>query len=338
MELLKSFIVLFYQWVFQMAVKIIASVGPSSLGAKTIKQMFENGLFIARLKSSFFSPASLEKTIKLIRKNSGARIMVDLEGSEIRLHGKKSRAIKKGSGVWVGFGQGKGFSFNHDFFGKISIGDVLVYDKGARFVVKKKNASQKKIFLRAVKTTVLSNGKGFNSGKKTLVEGKLSTKDLRLIAVTKKLGVEILALSFTQSAADVQKLRKLAGKKAKICSKIENHNGLKNMSEITRVSDLVVVARGDLSAEFSRKKVSAIQKRIISVSKKLKKPVIVASYIFSSMKSSPVPLGREVRDVLNIAKEGADMVWMDSPTASGNFPAETVRAANETLKKAKRFS
>ncbi|MBI4044194.1 MAG: hypothetical protein HY392_00625 [Candidatus Diapherotrites archaeon] len=315
-----------------MAIKIIASMGPSTLDLGTLPELEKNGLNIARLKSTFYTPKLLEKTIRLIRRHSKSlKIMVDFEGSEIRLYGEGRKSIKKGAGFWVGFKKNSGgFYFNHDFYDRLAKGDVLVYDKdNSRMKVVKKQGSR--VFLVSNKDTVLSKGKGFNPGKKTLVSGELSGKDLGLMKTVNKMRVEIVALSFVQSAKDVKALKKLLHKKAKICSKIENHAGLKHLPEIVKVSDLVVVARGDLSAEFSPKNVPPIQKKIISVCKKLKKPVIVASYILTSMKSNAFPLKGEISDIYNIAEQGADMIWMDSPTAVGKFPVQTIAVARKTL-------
>lgn len=307
-------------------------MGPSTLDLGTLPELEKNGLNIARLKSTFYTPKLLEKTIRLIRRHSKSlKIMVDFEGSEIRLYGEGRKSIKKGAGFWVGFKKNSGgFYFNHDFYDRLAKGDVLVYDKdNSRMKVVKKQGSR--VFLVSNKDTVLSKGKGFNPGKKTLVSGELSGKDLGLMKTVNKMRVEIVALSFVQSAKDVKALKKLLHKKAKICSKIENHAGLKHLPEIVKVSDLVVVARGDLSAEFSPKNVPPIQKKIISVCKKLKKPVIVASYILTSMKSNAFPLKGEISDIYNIAEQGADMIWMDSPTAVGKFPVQTIAVARKTL-------
>ncbi|MBI2598132.1 MAG: hypothetical protein HYW50_02965 [Candidatus Diapherotrites archaeon] len=320
-----------------MEIKIIASIGPSSLSHKTLNEMIRSGLKIARLKSSFYTPASLEKTIKLIRKSHKAKIMVDLEGSEIRLRGKKRVTVKKGNGIWVSFAPFNGFYFNHDFFDKIKPGKRLFYDKDeTSVIVKKKDFKKKRIFLAPNKTTVFENGKGFNAGKKTLVEGKLSEKDLKLIPAINRCRVEIVALSFTQSEKDVRKLKKLVFKKTKICAKIENHEGLKNLARIIMAADMVVVARGDLTTEFGKKNVPQIQKKIVSLARRLKKPVVVASYIFSSMEFNPAPLKKDVLDLLKIAKEGANMIWIDSPTAVGKYPAQTIAAAGKTLERAKK--
>lgn len=314
-----------------MALKIIASMGPSTLDPATLPELEKSGLNIARLKSTFYSPKFLEKTIKMIRKHSALKIMVDLEGSEIRLYGEGKKSVKKGTGFWVGFKKnGGGFYFNHDFYDKLNEGNVLVYDKdGAQMKVAKK--TNHRVFLISNKDTYLSKGKGFNPGKKSLVSGELSKKDLELMKTINKMRVEIVALSFVQSAKDVKALKKLLHKTAKICSKIENHAGIKNLPAIVKVSDLVVVARGDLSAEFKPRNVPPIQKKIISVCKKLKKPVIVASYILTSMKFNAFPMKAEISDIYNIAEQGADMIWMDSPTAIGKFPVQTIAVARKTL-------
>ncbi len=322
-----------------MAVKIIANLGPASLKPKTIRQMSKEGMDVARLKSCFYTASSLDKTIKLIRKNSRAKIMVDFEGDEIRIYGPKDKPIKKRTPFWLGFAREKNkrFYFNRNLLEVLDVGDKLVFDKSMANVFVKKKAKDK-ILLEADNDLVLRNGKGFNVGSKDIDFKKMSKKDLELIETANKNHAEYAALSFTQSANDVFSLRKHLHKKCLVCAKIENHTGLKHLREITQASDLVMVARGDLSAEFPIEEIPFIQEKIISACKRFRKKVIVATDILESMKNGKVPFNSEINDLVWIAMQGADMVLITSPTAIGKNPVETIAMAKKILGHAKKFS
>jgi pyruvate kinase len=137
-----------------------------------------------------------------------------------------------------------------------------------------------------------------------------------------------MALSFVQSAADIEQLRKrlkTLGSTAKIIAKIETKAAIDNLEEIIEATDLVMVARGDLAIETSPEAVPMVQRKIISLGLALAKPTIVATQMLASMTEMPEPTRAEVSDVATAVVLGADCVMLSDETANGQYPLEAVQ-------------
>jgi len=133
-----------------------------------------------------------------------------------------------------------------------------------------------------------------------------------------------LALSFVQRPSDVAEARELCKGRAAILSKIEKPTAVKNFDEILKVSDGVMVARGDLGVELPVQNVPPIQKQLVRKCRAAAKPVIVATQMLESMIESPMPTRAEVSDVATAIYEGADAVMLSAESAAGDFPVEAV--------------
>ena len=155
----------------------------------------------------------------------------------------------------------------------------------------------------------------------------ITKKDKKDINFALKEGVDFIALSFVRSESDVKELRKILDKKnssVKIISKIENQEGLDNIHEITKASDLVMVARGDLGIETDLADLPNIPRRIMYSTAKNGKRSIVATHLLESMIENPTPTRAEVTDVANAIYEGADAVMLSGETTVGNYPLKCV--------------
>jgi pyruvate kinase len=170
----------------------------------------------------------------------------------------------------------------------------------------------------------ISDRKGVNVPDVVLPLAALSEKDRSDLEFACELGVDWLALSFVQRAADVEEARALVRGRAVIMSKIEKPAGVKAFSEILAASDGIMVARGDLGVELPVQNVPPIQKRLVRACRMAGKPVIVATQMLESMTESPVPTRAEVSDVATAIYEGADAVMLSAESAAGNYPAEAV--------------
>jgi len=144
---------------------------------------------------------------------------------------------------------------------------------------------------------------------------------------------DYLAVSFTESAQDIEKMREyFKGKKIKIIAKIESGKGIKNIDEIIDASDGVMVARGDLSRNISYEKVPVFQKVIIKKCKEKSKMVACATEMLLSMTKSKIPEIAEVSDVANAIFDGADLVMLSEETSIGKYPVETVLMMEKIIK------
>merc|ERR550537_915107 len=140
--------------------------------------------------------------------------------------------------------------------------------------------------------------------------------------------IQFIAASFVQCANDVKTIRKtigMRGRSIKIISKIENQEGIKNIDEIVKESDGIMVARGDMGMEIDIEKVGLVQKMIIRKCQLAGKPVITATEMLDSMEKCPRPTRAEATDVLNAVIDGTDAVMLSGECANGKFPEESVQ-------------
>jgi pyruvate kinase len=167
----------------------------------------------------------------------------------------------------------------------------------------------------------------------------ITEKDKRDIAFGLKENVDFIALSFVRDASDIEDLKKILKtkiKKIKIISKIEDREGLSNIDDICKVSDAVMVARGDLGIETDLANLPNVQRKIMSSCAKYGVNSIVATHLLESMIENPTPTRAEVTDVANAIYEGADAVMLSGETTIGKYPIEAVnfisRIATQTEK------
>jgi pyruvate kinase len=152
----------------------------------------------------------------------------------------------------------------------------------------------------------------------------MTTKDRADLDFGLTLGIDWIALSFVQRAADIVEAQAIIQGRAGIVAKLEKPAAIECLDEILAVTDAVMVARGDLGVEMPAEQVPAIQKRIVRECRKLGKPVIVATQMLESMVSAPVPTRAEASDVATAIYDGADAVMLSAESASGKFPVEAV--------------
>ena len=156
-----------------------------------------------------------------------------------------------------------------------------------------------------------------------------------LFGVSKR--VEYIAHSFTRSATGINQVRELPGvveSGTHIIAKIESQEALDNFASILRVSDGVMVARGDLGVEIPLERVCSVQKRLVASCNAAGKPVIVATELLDSMINHPRPTRAEASDVANAVFDGADCVMLSGETAAGKYPVESIQVMTRICKEA----
>ena len=220
----------------------------------------------------------------------------------------------------------------------VSVGTLISLDNGLlNFKVLKKTKNQ-------LECKVLDGGK-LGSKRHVNLPGirinlpSITEKDKRDIAFGLKENVDFIALSFVRDASDIEDLKKILKtkiKKIKIISKIEDREGLSNIDDICKVSDAVMVARGDLGIETDLANLPNVQRKIMSSCAKYGVNSIVATHLLESMIENPTPTRAEVTDVANAIYEGADAVMLSGETTIGKYPTEAVnfisRIATQTEK------
>ena len=330
--------------------KIICTIGPATESFISLKRLHKVGMNVARLNMSHSDHKNAKKIIDRIRKlnkqvKNPVGILLDTQGPEIRT-GDTSEVVNLEPGQLVSFTvrdeidvETTSIRVHYDeLIQSVSVGTLISLDNGLlNFKVLKKTKNQ-------LECKVLDGGK-LGSKRHVNLPGirinlpSITEKDKRDIAFGLKENVDFIALSFVRDASDIEDLKKILKtkiKKIKIISKIEDREGLSNIDDICKVSDAVMVARGDLGIETDLANLPNVQRKIMSSCAKYGVNSIVATHLLESMIENPTPTRAEVTDVANAIYEGADAVMLSGETTIGKYPTEAVnlisRIATQTEK------
>ena len=172
---------------------------------------------------------------------------------------------------------------------------------------------------------IVSNNKGVNIPEIILPISSLTLKDKSDLNKALEMGVDWIALSFVQTARDIEELQKIVNGKAAIMAKIEKPAAIKNINSIIRLSDGIMIARGDLGVELPTEQGPVIQKNIINLCREFGKPVVVATQMLESMINNQTPTRAEASDVANAIYDGTDAVMLSGESAMGDYPIESVK-------------
>lgn len=182
----------------------------------------------------------------------------------------------------------------------------------------------------------LSDHKGVSLPGVVIPLSPLTSKDRDDLAFALRIGVDWIALSFVQRAADMAELRRLVAGRAAVLAKIEKPAALRDLAAVLDQCDGVMVARGDLGVELEPEEVPVAQKVIIRAARRRGLPVIVATQMLESMISAPTPTRAEASDVANAVYEGADALMLSAESAAGSFPVEAVTMMNRIIERVER--
>jgi pyruvate kinase len=311
--------------------KIVATLGPASNSQADVTALARAGVDVFRLNFSHGSHADHQQRRQWVRDaeveiGHPLGVLLDLQGPKLRV-GRLVAPIPLQPGselVWVvGEEQlqaGDAVPIPHEaVIRSLAVGhQVLVDDGRLRFTVLATDGQTVRV--RSDVAGQLLQRKGLNLPDTLLPMPALTPKDLEDLAFGLALGVEWIALSFVQTAADVEQLRELVQGRAGIVSKIEKPSAVDSLEAILDASDAVMVARGDLGVELPPEDVPCLQRRIAQLARERGKPVIVATQMLESMIESPSPTRAEASDVATAVYDGVDAVMLSAESASGRYP------------------
>lgn len=317
--------------------KIVATVGPATNTYEGILELIESGANGLRLNFSHGSHEERDQQIKWIRKAADSlgkpvAILQDLQGPKIRL-GDFDGIITVNTGQSLSFQYNADFEksgiipMQYDLSKKIKRGERLyLYDGKVKTTVT--SVKDGVVHVRAENNGILIKRKGINIPDTDFGGDIITAKDKKDIAYGSTQDIDYVALSFIQTAEDIENLRKKLknlGSTARIIAKVETVIATQNLESIMQAADGVMVARGDLAIEASPESVPIIQRQIIELGMKYAKPTIVATQMLASMTEAPEPTRAEVSDVATATLLGADAVMLSDETANGQYPIESVR-------------
>lgn len=318
--------------------KIICTIGPSSESFTMLEKLAKAGMNIVRLNMSHGDHESHMKVIKSVRTlnkklENPIAILIDTQGPEIRTGDiKQELNLKKDDIISVVARGEENVEFTsirvnyEDLVNDVTIGDMITVDNGLinlEVLTKEDRTMQCKV----IDGGILKSKRHVNLPGIRVNLPAITEKDKRDILFSISQEVDFIALSFVRNAEDVDQLKALLGNKVekiKVISKIEDQEGLKNLSEILDKSDGVMVARGDLGVEIAIEKLPRVQRRIIRLCAQQGKRVIVATHMLESMIKNPIPTRAEVTDVANAVYEEADAIMLSGESAMGKYPVKCV--------------
>ena len=322
--------------------KIIATLGPASSSPEVLARLFHAGADVFRLNFSHGTHEDHAARFAMIR-DLEARvgrpigILADVQGPKLRV------GTFGGGRVYLQTGQTFRLDLNPtpgdalrvslphpEIIAAATIGTVLLLDDGKlrlRVLRKRPDALETEVVVGGP----LSDRKGVNVPDVVLPIPALTEKDRVDLAFALDHGANYIGLSFVQRPEDVMEAKRLADGRAWIMTKMEKPQALENLDEIVRLSDAVMVARGDLGVELPPEEVPLAQKRIVRAARALGRPVVVATQMLESMISAPAPTRAEASDVATAVFDGTDAVMLSAETAAGQYPFEAVNIMDRIL-------
>ncbi len=319
-----------------MTVKLLATLGPSSLNKETVQGLDINGVSLFRINLSHTLLEDVESTIEKIQSWSNVPICLDSEGAQVRngFMVEGSAFFKAGVSVCIHREAVVGDSSNISFtpksvFSQLEIGDEIRVDfNSVSFCITEKTGDC--LIAKVSHGGHVGNNKGMVVNRALDLE-PITQKDAAAFEIGLAMGVKHYALSFTHCADDVKLVRKIIGD-ANLTSKIESINGVLNLKEILPLVDQILIDRGDLSREIPIAKIPFIQRSIISYAKNHETPVYVATNLLESMINNSTPTRAEANDVASTLLMGASGLVLAAETAIGNYPVESVKLIKAIIK------
>jgi pyruvate kinase len=331
--------------------KIIATLGPATATPLALTGLLRAGVDVARLNMSHGDHAGHARMIAKTRVAAAAlgrpvAILADLQGSKARvgrLAGGGPLLLRRGDVLTLtprkvpgrpGLIPTSRRGLGHD----VRRGDPILLDDG-RLELAVVRSRGEDVIARVVTGGLLHEHKGMNLPGTDLGDRTLTPKDRADLEFALRLGVDYLALSFVRSAGDVERVRRVLGRRGRhvpLIAKLEVRRAVERLPEILKAADGVMVARGDLGVEVPLERVPVLQKWILQEANRAGVIAITATQMLESMVEQPRPTRAEASDVANAIFDGTDAVMLSAETASGTFPLRAVAVMDRIIREAEK--
>ncbi len=326
--------------------KIVCTLGPASSSPENILKLLRGGMNIARINFSHGDHETHGSTIRSVKKIAEEHgydipLMLDTKGPEVRT-GDVTEPINvtKGQDILFTFDRNATYDgtivhVNYPEFGKDAANaEAIIVDNGDMLFSLVKSNPDGSVILKAQQDGSIGNRRHVNLYGADVSLPSITEKDWKDLEFGVKEKMDLVALSFVRTAADVNEVRAFLKKHKsdmKIMSKIENRPSVKNIGEIIDASDSIMIARGDLGSEMPFEQIPAVQDMIVRMCRAAGKPVIVATQMLESMIKNPMPTRAEVTDVAHAALTGTDMTMLSGESAAGKYPFDAVATMSKIL-------
>jgi pyruvate kinase len=326
--------------------KIVATVGPACNSYEQLLDLVKAGVDVFRLNFSHGTHADHLKVIEHIcsindKYLTHVSILADLQGPKLRVGKIKDNALELKTGQIITIvnepvlGDAEKIYMSYNQFAEdCQVGERIMMDDGKLVFEVVESNGKDMVKLKTLFGGILSSNKGVNLPDTNVKQPSLTDKDIADLAFIMTQPVNWVALSFVRTAEDVIDLRRridLAGHPAKIISKIEKPEAVKNIRDIIKASNGIMVARGDLGVEMPIERLPITQKEIVQLCMQYARPVIVATQMMESMITNPSPTRAEITDVANAVLDGTDAVMLSGETAAGKHPVLVVEAMTRII-------
>lgn len=320
--------------------KIICTLGPATDNEDVMRKLILNGMAVARMNMSHGTHEDHKKRADVVKRlraelDIPVAILLDTKGPEIR-----TKTFKNGSEILE---TGQTFTFTtqdvegdcehcsitfKDLPKDVKRGDRILVDDGL-IEMYVSSTSKTEIVCEVLNGGRIASHKGINVPGTRLSLPFISEQDKKDIAFAVEQDLDFIAASFTRSSDDILQLRKELDKNncndIRIIAKIENSEGVENIDDIIRVSDGIMVARGDLGVEIPMEDIPILQKKLITKAYNAGKQVITATQMLDSMMVNPRPTRAEATDVANAIYDGTSAIMLSGETAAGKYPVQAVK-------------
>ena len=330
--------------------KIVSTLGPASNSVEIISELIEAGANVFRFNFSHGDHEEQLGRMTMVReavKKTGkdVGILLDTKGAEIRTTVQDTTEADYGRAGYIQFNVGDQTRISMDpehkgtkekiavtypgLFDDVYVGGHILFDDGLiDMEIIEKDEAARELVVVAKNAGMLGSRKGVNAPGVSISLPGITEKDADDIRFGLDNDIDFIAASFVRKAQDVLEIREILEEKnmthVQIFSKIESQEGIDNIDEIIKVSDGIMVARGDMGVEIPAEEVPMVQKRIIKKCNAVGKSVITATQMLESMQQNPRPTRAEASDVANAVFDGTDATMLSGESANGDYPVQAV--------------